>query len=199
MQPAEADGVKAPLACINPKERFGHHYRVAYEESYYADYGPNARIEDPWLMVVLCKHGEICPWGGSILAACANKPGRAAKRLKSLPFTKVARDGDDGANVLFDIERFDLVVYDDTRQAARILEIKKRTVQQQKAIPQHEQAARRNRKQLARYRKFGLPVDHVAGPRNAKRYLAHVRQHALPDTPIVMLSQTKGNNEGKGK
>ena len=90
VRPSEGQTVKQPPACINLKERFGHHYRVAYEESYYAEYGPNARIEDPWLMVVLCEHGEICPWGGTTLAACTNKAGAVAKRLKSLPFTKVA-------------------------------------------------------------------------------------------------------------
>jgi len=128
VQPARAEEVKQPPACINLKERFGHHYRVAYEESYFADYGPNARIEDPWLMVVLCEHGEICPWGGTTLAACTNKAGAVAKRLKSLPFTKVAQDGDDGANILFDIEHF--------AQIAAIMKPRKRrrmTEQQRRA------------------------------------------------------------------
>lgn len=58
------------MECLNLKRIFGERYKVAYEESYYAEYGPNAYREDPWLMVLLCQHGEICPWGGQNLAAC---------------------------------------------------------------------------------------------------------------------------------
>ena len=39
-----------------------------------------------------------------------------------------------------------------------------------------------------------LDIDIIAGPQNARRYLGYVRQHGLPDTPIVMLSQQKGKN-----
>ena len=50
--------------CINLKEMFGDRYKVTYEESYYADHGETAYKEDPWLMILLCQHGHICPWGG---------------------------------------------------------------------------------------------------------------------------------------
>lgn len=45
--------------CINLKARFGRLYRVAYEESYRAAYGPGATREDPWLMIVQCRYGHV--------------------------------------------------------------------------------------------------------------------------------------------
>ena len=95
--------------CVNLKERFGEWFRVEYEESYRAERGEHGWAEDPWLMVIPCQHGHICPWGGSILAACTKHAGRIVNRLKALPFTTVAQDGSDGANVLFDVEHFDQV------------------------------------------------------------------------------------------
>ena len=98
-----------PPECVNLKERYGDRYRVEYEESYYAERGDGARSDDPWLMVILCQNGHICPWGGSKLAACTSGAGSVAKRLKALPFAEVAQDGADGANVVFDVEHFDQV------------------------------------------------------------------------------------------
>jgi len=97
------------MKCIDLKQRFGDRFKVAYEESYYAEYGPDARTVDPWLMIILCQHGEICPWGDDNLAACTNHAGPIANRLKALPYTQVAQDGDDGANVVFDVKHFDKV------------------------------------------------------------------------------------------
>ena len=59
--------------------------------------------------MVARKHGYICPWGGSKLAACVNRAGWIVNRLKALPGAEVAQDGDDGANVLFDVAHFDEV------------------------------------------------------------------------------------------
>ena len=98
------------MRCISLKERFGNHYRVEYEESYHADHGPHARADDPWLMILPCGNGHICPWGDDLLAACTKKAGPVvARRLKKLPFTNIAQDGDDGANVLFHAKHFDAV------------------------------------------------------------------------------------------
>jgi hypothetical protein len=98
-----------PLGCVNLKQRFGEQFRVEYEESYHVEHGENGRAEDPWLMILLCTHGHICPWGGTQLAACTKRRGQIVNRLKALQFTTVAQDGDDGANVLFDVEHFDQV------------------------------------------------------------------------------------------
>ena len=54
-------------------------------------------------------YGHICPWGGSLLAACTKIAGKIANRLKRLPFAQVAQDGDDGVNVVFDVQHFDTI------------------------------------------------------------------------------------------
>ncbi len=97
------------MDCVNLKREFGKTYRVRYEESYYAEYGPNARVEAPWLMVIPCRNGYICPLGGRDLVACTNHLGPVANVLKSLPFTRMAQDGDDGCNIQFDVKHFDEV------------------------------------------------------------------------------------------
>ena len=47
------------MDCINLKERFGDRFKVAYEESYYAQHGENARVEDPVYMIIPCKWGHL--------------------------------------------------------------------------------------------------------------------------------------------
>ena len=95
------------MKCVNLKRQFGELYRVECEESYFADRGARARLEDPWLMILLCQNGHICPWGDSMLAACTNFDGTVARQLRKLPYTTVVQDGDDGVNVTFDVEHFD--------------------------------------------------------------------------------------------
>jgi hypothetical protein len=92
--------------CIDLAERFGQRYRVEYEESYFTQYGPRARVNDPWLKIIPCRAGHICPWGGSKLAAVTDKPGPTARKLAALPGTNLWQDGSDGATVLFDVALF---------------------------------------------------------------------------------------------
>ena len=105
---SESREVSARAGCVNLKRRFGKRYRVKYEASYYAERSKHAWGEDPWLMIVLCQHGHICPWGGDLLAACTNKRGPTARRLLSLPFIlrEQSQVGDDGANVVFPVDHF---------------------------------------------------------------------------------------------
>jgi len=95
--------------CINLKEMFGDRFKIDVDESYYAERPEFRAVELPWLTIIPCRNGHICPWGGSNLAACTNGSGAIAKRLKALPFTTVAQDGADGANVIFDLAHFDQV------------------------------------------------------------------------------------------
>ena len=106
------------MDCVNLKREFGETYRVRYEESYYAEYGPTARKEDPWLMVIPCRNGCICPAGGRDLVACTNHLGPVANLLKALPFARMVQDGDDGSNVVFDVDHFE--------EVARIMKPRKR-------------------------------------------------------------------------
>ena len=92
--------------CIDLAERFGRRYRVQYEESYFAQYGPRARVNDPWLKIIPCRAGHICPWGGSKLAAVTNKAGPTARKLAALPGASLWQDGSDGATVLLDVALF---------------------------------------------------------------------------------------------
>jgi hypothetical protein len=92
--------------CVNLKERFGRRFKVALDESYHAERSQYRESEAPWLMMIPCQHGHICPWGGENLAACTRTAGPIAKRLKALPFATVAQDGSDGANVVFPVDHF---------------------------------------------------------------------------------------------
>ncbi len=87
---------------IDLKERFGHKYKVAYDEA------AGAR-HDPWMVQIPCQHGHFYPHGGREIGFATDKRGPIAKRLARLPFTKVVQDGDDGINLIFDIEHFDAI------------------------------------------------------------------------------------------
>ena len=92
------------MSCPNLKTLAGSKYKVTYEESYQAQYSEHARREDPWLLILLCKNGHICPWSKNHLAACTSKAGAIAKRLAALHCVQVVQDGADGINAVFQVE-----------------------------------------------------------------------------------------------
>jgi hypothetical protein len=92
--------------CIDLAERFGRRYRVEYEPAYSAQYGPRARVCDPWLRVIPCRAGHICPWGGPKLAAVTDNSGPTVRKLAALPGVTLLHDGSDGATVLFNVADF---------------------------------------------------------------------------------------------
>ena len=93
--------------CINLKERFGGRFRVAYEESYFAERGDGARADDPWLMIVPCRYGHIFPHGGNLLAASVDGHPNVVSALRKLPCCHVHQDGDFGElTVVFDVRDF---------------------------------------------------------------------------------------------
>jgi hypothetical protein len=94
------------MDCVNLKKRFGKQCQIRYEESYYTQYGLRARVDDPWLQIIPCRRGHICPWGGSTLAAVTDWAGPTACKLAALDFAMVHQDGSDGVTVLFPVERF---------------------------------------------------------------------------------------------
>ena len=94
------------MKCVNLQKRFGREFRIEYEESYYAE-RTKKTLEDPWLMIMLCQHGHICPWGDNLLAACTDKNGSVANRLRKHPLITITQDADDGVNALFDVKHFD--------------------------------------------------------------------------------------------
>ena len=105
-------------ACINLRERFGRRYKVVYEESYHVERGQRGRLEDPWLMIIPCKHGHIGPWDGQRLVACTDRPGYVVRALRLVPGAEVHQDGIDGANVIFHLAAF--------KQVAQIMRPRRR-------------------------------------------------------------------------
>jgi hypothetical protein len=94
------------MDCVNLKKRFGDRFKVDNEQAYHAQYGPKARIEDPWYMILRCQRGHIYPHGGKTLAASTDRNGPVANRLVGLDCATVVQDGDDGVNVTFDVDDF---------------------------------------------------------------------------------------------
>jgi hypothetical protein len=124
--------------CINLKQRYGDLYRVTYEESYRGQYGPHARVEDPWLMIIPCKYGHLYPFGGTTLAASVDGHPNVAGMLRRLPCCRVHQDGDFGElTVVFDVVDFPKV--------AEIMKPRRRRVlsdEARQALVQANQATR---------------------------------------------------------
>ena len=80
---------------IDLQKEFGHRWKIGL------DVAARGRRSDPWNYTIVCRHGEICPWGDDLLAASTANPGAVANRLRALPFVEVTHDGDDGATVVF--------------------------------------------------------------------------------------------------
>lgn len=98
--------LSGPVKPINLKKRFGQRYKIEYEPAYYAEYGPRARTDDPWLQVIPCHYGEIFPWGEDLLAASTFRRGSIANRLAGLNCCQIRQDGCDGVTVTFHIDDF---------------------------------------------------------------------------------------------
>ena len=95
--------------CINLKESYGQQYQVSYEESYRAERGDGGRLKDPWLQIIPCRFGHLYPHGGNYLGASTTRRGPVANRLAALPCVRLVQDGDDGVNVVFHLDDFELV------------------------------------------------------------------------------------------
>lgn len=96
--------------CINLRERLGHRFRVAMEESHGKVSGKQGRAGDPWLQIIPCRNGHISPYGGEELAACTKARGQIAKRiLDEVQSAVMWQDGQDGCNIRFHVSDFDAV------------------------------------------------------------------------------------------
>jgi len=95
--------------CINLKERFGDQFKIGKDPAYFAEYGPNAYIEDPQYHTVECQHGHIFPWGGETLAVSTNNRGPIANAIAALDCCTVVQDGSDGITATFPVASFDEV------------------------------------------------------------------------------------------
>ena len=113
------------------------------------------RAADPWLMVIMCQHGEIYPFGDDQLVASTKKPGTIAKRLKALPFATIHKDGSDGMDMIFPADRFDDV--------AAIMKPRKRRRMSEEA--RHRAAKRLRKYQFTKGHPGATPA--VQGPNRA--------------------------------
>lgn len=82
---------------IDVRTQFGHRWRIGLDEA------ACGRWTDPWNFKVLCRYGEIVPWGNGLLAASTARAGAVANRLKAIAGVEVVHDGDDGATVTFPV------------------------------------------------------------------------------------------------
>jgi hypothetical protein len=80
---------------IDLQAEFGHRWQIGLDEA------AAGRWKDPWYYQVLCRYGEIVPWGGDLLGASTHHGGSIAKRLLKLPGVDAIHDGDDGATAVF--------------------------------------------------------------------------------------------------
>lgn len=163
--------------CIDLEKEFGQRWRIQYEESYYAQYGDHARVNDPWLKTILCKHGHIFPWGGRKLAAATNNAGPIARKLAKLPGVTVAQDGCDGVTVLFDMA--------DIAQIAALMQPRRR--RRLSESRRHQCAA-----QLARVRRQAL----LQGAREPRPCVQPTLfdSEAIPPNPGTSTSAASGSD-----
>ena len=87
------------MECIDVERRFPT-YKLGYEDHVVGG------TQDPWLKVILCRLGSICPAGGSKLWACTDGRRNAASRafIQGVDGVVVKMDGDDGVNAEFDVK-----------------------------------------------------------------------------------------------
>jgi len=88
---------------IDLRVEFGHRWKIGLDDA------AGGRWSDPWNFKILCRHGEICPWGGELLAASTTSEGAVANRLRRLPFIEIAHDGSDGVTVVFPLRHLSVV------------------------------------------------------------------------------------------
>lgn len=109
------------MTVIDLKKLASEKYRVTIESSYYAESGSTQkRNRDPYLWLIVGRHGEVFLWAPDRLAVSTYKRGGIARRLLDLPYTEVAQDGSDGVTVTFAVEHLD--------EVAQIVRLRRRPV-----------------------------------------------------------------------
>jgi len=94
---------------IDVRALFGQLYRLDRDLCHALEYGEKSAVHDPWLIILLCRHGHIFPWGGDRLAASSNTAGKIANALTRLPCGRVEQSGADGVTVSFALADFPAV------------------------------------------------------------------------------------------
>ena len=95
--------------CINLRELFGARFVISHEESYLAEKPEFRQEEEVWLQIIPCVRGHLMPFDKSHFAACTDCRGSVIPRLMAVPTARMWQDGDDGANIVFHVDRFEEV------------------------------------------------------------------------------------------
>lgn len=90
--------------------------------------------------------------------------------------------------------RFDLVIYDSNRDPTRIIEVKKWTHEALRTSKKRCRDIPRQRLQIIRYERAGVPVDLVAGMKNARKYVGMVTNCGLPETPVRLGHRSRSTS-----
>lgn len=98
------------MNCLDLDKLFGGRFKLSWDES------REGMNKDPFLRVLLCRYGEIYPYGGEYLGLWVKEGcSRIAGMIKNLDFIKEnenesVQDGDGGElTVLFTLNEFDLI------------------------------------------------------------------------------------------
>lgn len=88
------------------------------------------------------------------------------------------------AEVTCESMRFDIVIFDERKQATRIIELKKAPISELTPVRKHQRSMGRSRiNQVCRYRDCGLKVDVIAGMPNARLYVNLVQKRGFEFKP----------------
>jgi len=139
---------------INLRAQFGREFKIVMEESYRAQHGPNARVDDPHYQVIPGSLGHIYAWGATRLAASSNTSGSTARKLKALPSVEIWQDGSDGCTVLFPVDLLD--------QVADLLKLRRR---RRLTEEQRERLSALGHRHRFRYHQCGVQSDSETRPR----------------------------------
>ena len=94
-----------------PEERYGDRFVATDEESYFKEKPEFRQQEEVWLQTIPCRNGlNLPPFDDSHFVACTNHRGPIVNQLMAIPSARMWQDGDDGVNIIFDIDHFEEVV-----------------------------------------------------------------------------------------
>ena len=143
------------MECPNLRELFGEAYRLAFEESYHAEHGENARVDDPWLQTIPGRFGHVFPWSEKLLAVSVDGHPKIASVVRKLDFCQVEQDGDFGElSASFPIEKF--------AEIAKIIRAHRRPGRRELSPEEKEAAIERLRKY--RFRPQKTPEENRPEP-----------------------------------
>mgnify|MGYP001193546823 CR=1 FL=1 len=76
--------------------------------AYFAEHGRLGRVHGPWLLLIPCRFGHICPWTETELAASVDGHPIIAGMFRRFDWARVVQNGDVGElSAAFTVDHFD--------------------------------------------------------------------------------------------